>query len=102
MVHTVLMWVLVLAFGPAAVAQHVHPAPASATTAVATSSLSAVEVQQLLDGDGMGYAKAVYRGQSQPNVPAVTSAYIRPSKTDFNVVPQLRLNQIDCWNSAKE
>lgn len=58
MVHTILMYIMVLAFGPAAVAQHVHPAPAPATTAVATSSLSAVEVQQLLDGDGMGYAKA--------------------------------------------
>jgi Spy/CpxP family protein refolding chaperone len=58
MVQTILMCVLVLAFGPAAVAQHVHPAPAPTTASTATSSLSAAEVQQLLDGDGMGYAKA--------------------------------------------
>jgi hypothetical protein len=42
------------------------------------------------------------RGQSQPNVPAVNRAYTRPSNTDFSVVPQFRLYQIDCCSSANE
>ncbi len=42
------------------------------------------------------------RGQSQPNVPAVKNAYTRPSNTDFRVVPQFRLYQIECWSSASE
>jgi Spy/CpxP family protein refolding chaperone len=57
MLHMILMHVVVLGLGPV---QHVHPAPAPATnlSTAATSSLSAEEVQQLLDGEGMGLAKA--------------------------------------------
>jgi Spy/CpxP family protein refolding chaperone len=53
--HMLLMPVMVLGLGSA---QHVHPAPAKPTAAAATSSLSAEDVQHLLDGDGMGLAKA--------------------------------------------
>jgi Spy/CpxP family protein refolding chaperone len=49
---------LFLSLAPGVSAQHVHPAPAPATIAAATSSLSAEDVQQLLDGEGMGLAKA--------------------------------------------
>lgn len=58
MAHTILMVVMLLVFGPehSSHAQHVHPAPAPPSTA--PSSLTAEEVRQLLDGDGMGMAKA--------------------------------------------
>ena len=39
-------------------------------------------------------------GQSQPNVPAVSSPNTRPSKTNFRVVNQLRLPQMEFWNCA--
>ena len=59
MVHTILVSILVFASGPSAAAQHVHPAPpASQARAQGTSTLSAEEVRQLLDGDGAGMAKA--------------------------------------------
>jgi Spy/CpxP family protein refolding chaperone len=58
MAHTILLFVVLLAFGPehSSHAQHVHPAPAQSATA--PSSLTAEEVQQLLEGDGMGMARA--------------------------------------------
>ena len=43
-----------------------------------------------------------YRGQSQPNVPAVRSPYKSPSNTDLSVVAQLRLYQIEFCSSARE
>jgi Spy/CpxP family protein refolding chaperone len=58
MCRMVLTGVFLLALMSAAAAQHVHPAPAPAAAATATSSLTAEEVRQLLDGDGMGLARA--------------------------------------------
>ena len=43
-----------------------------------------------------------YRGQSQPNVPAVTSAKSRPSIVARIVVPRLRRYQIVICQSASE
>jgi Spy/CpxP family protein refolding chaperone len=56
MVRVISICGLFLVLAAPLAAQHVHP-PASATAA-ATSSLTIEEVQQLLDGEGMGLAKA--------------------------------------------
>lgn len=48
---------LVLAAAPVARAQHVHPSSPVAPAANATTSLTAEQVQQLLNGEGMGLAK---------------------------------------------
>jgi Spy/CpxP family protein refolding chaperone len=60
MFRAVLAGIFLLTVTPGPRAQHVHPAPAPAPAAIATatSSLTVEEVQQLLDGDGMGLAKA--------------------------------------------
>lgn len=41
-----------------------------------------------------------YAGQSQPNVPAVRSAYTSPSKVDLRVELQARLYQMEFCHSA--
>jgi Spy/CpxP family protein refolding chaperone len=49
--------VLVFTATPVARAQHVHPSSPAAPAANATTSLTAEQVQQLLNGEGMGLAK---------------------------------------------
>src|SRR5687768_15459000 len=53
------------------------------------------EVPPLLLGNGEYPHYAATFGHSQPNVPAVTSAWISPSSTCLNVMPQLRPYQIE-------
>ena len=45
--------------------------------------------------------RPIHLGHNHPIVPAVTSAYTRPSKTDLSVVPHERPCQIESCNSAR-
>ena len=56
-IHTLVASLLSVVLGAPATAQHVHPAPSSPPSAIATTALTAEAVAQLLNGDGMGLAK---------------------------------------------